>query len=365
MAQRSKMQASKTIPRAKGHVAAAATQAAIDELTPLLTAFLANPFDGGAIRGWYLALAAHCPLWALQERAYMPLAKSDRNKLVLDHAWQLMAAASANDAVRVERHARPIIDARLQGSRWVSTIDGPMLAANAPPAGEYLVQAYRDLLLRRVKEIPLTDALPKDHLRIPVREKSRPTIDPDDSSVGHQEAYAALDVVTELRGLVVARDLAAATARSEAEEDLTSCLRELGVLGNPKGGRPSLPSTRKLIAALARECAIWLPTEGLCCLTQLSSVARASLRDWRCGVQPEEWAARLAFPFLAPREFAYVRSVRGEGKRERDRDRVTAVYLIQRRIAPFCTLKTAADYALGTWEKERHSDDWERNPLQP
>ncbi len=344
----------------RGHVAAAATRAAIDELTPLLAAFLANPFDGGAIRAWYLALATHCPLWALQERGYLALAKSDGNKLVLDHAWRLMAAASSSDAPHSLSRGAPIVESRLVDGKFASTVHAPSFIAD----GEYIVQAYRDLLLRRVGEISLSDALAGSHLRIPVLVREQRIEDPDDPLGMPEETYQALEVVEQLRRLVVDRDLAAATARREAETQLTEYLRELGVLGYPKGGRPSLPNAKKFVAALAKECVIWLAAERYCRGTRASDEARASFRLWRCETQPEAWARRLGFPFVTRKELTFIQSARDERPSERDRDRVTAVYLIHNRMDPFLILTTTADYALGTIAKDRLSRAFEMNPLR-
>ena len=349
----------------KGHVAAATTHATINGLAPLLTAFLANPFDGGAIRNWYLALAEHCPLWALQEREYIKLAKNDRNKLVLDHAWRLMAAASSSESAHSLSRGIPIVESRVVDGKSVSTVHAPSFIAD----GEYLVQAYRDLLLRRVGDIPLAGALTRGNLRIPVLVREQRIEDPDDSLGMPEEAYQALEVVEELRRLVVDRDLAADAARRKAETKLTAYLRDLGILPHPKGGRPSLPNPKKFVAWLAREYAIWLPVEAQGRETRLSTKARRDLRRWRCETEPETWAARLAFPFLTAAELTYVRCRKSNPmhgpKRDQVRDHETTVRLIHGRVGQFYKKRaTIADYALGTPAADLLPDMTEATPPQ-
>src|SRR3990172_9120831 len=83
----------------RGHTAKRVREAAVSELSPLLSSFIADPFDPLAICNWYLAFAKYCPLWPLQRRAYGRPTGAGSNPLRVNHAWAVMCRAS-NDSLR-------------------------------------------------------------------------------------------------------------------------------------------------------------------------------------------------------------------------------------------------------------------------
>lgn len=343
----------------KSRVTAAKTRSAIADLVLRMTVFLEDPFDGAAIRDWYLTLARHCPLWALQQNAYAMYSRTDARKLALDHSWRLMARASESPAVRLQRSV-PILTAGGTRGREDWRVNPPRFLGSAGVTGEYLVQAYRDMLLRRVGEIPLATALSLEPLRIPALSRDLPR----DGQLTNDE-IAVLEKVSELRRLVVNRDLLTDDPRAVAEKELDAYLLELGIRAPASGGRPGLHKARSFVKSLAAEAMLWLAAYSRCHDTPPSSAARRALTSWRCKSDPNGWASRLALPFLAADEFNFVRSEQGDPGDERNRHKLTAVYLIHHRIKPFHSLQTTADYALGTRVKERLSDAWKANPLAP
>ncbi len=336
-------------------------KAAIGELTPLLAGFIANPFDPRAISDWYIALATHCPLWALQEREYRQIGNGPATKLVLDHAWRVMLTASeaVENSFVHKQHSWNclVIEPKRVGDQWMPTVQKPPRYANQESASQYLLHVYRSTLLRRLDETPLKQALRPAHFRMPESSKEAPgDHDPDDPGALPSEIAEAVDVVDTLRRLVVDRDLAAGkNARESAQDRLSQYLRDIGVTAG--GGRPSLPNSEQLVAALAKECKIWLAVERACHGIAVSPDGLEKLGWWMCPGDPQMWAEHLAFPFLTRRELDFLRMP----ERPPD-DRCTAICLIHYRLKAFLNWGTAADYAVGTRVKEQ-LDLPKHNPL--
>jgi len=335
---------------ARGHVAAAETQAAIEALRPLLTAFLSNPFDPQAIRDWFPAMADHCPLWALQERAYRRFLSTDRTKLVLDPAWHLMVSVTDREASNQQAvtsaasvaWSHVVIEPQAVGDDVLPVAVRPRMMGDTSFAPKYLLYVYRATLMRRLDEKPLRESLKTKYLTLPEHSKKiYYSPGPDDSPWElPDELQDDLDVIQTLRDLIVTRDLATGRSRTDAEARIEDYLREIGV--KSRGGRPSLPNLEDLVRELAKECRIWLSTEAACRDTEISADGLEKLEWWHCTHDPKMWAMRWAFPFLAQREIDYLRSARNED------DRLTTVLLIHNRFHEFLNLATTADYALGT-----------------
>ncbi len=315
----------------------------VTQLKELATAFVTDPFNPKAICDWYIALAKNCPLWTLQERAYHRLIGTRRHRLHVNHAWALMRQAS-DPSLREPSFWSGGIDFEFRVlDAAKGTVDELPDFADLSVAPKYLVHAYGSVLLRPRGAEPLSTVLTPKTLRIP-------EVDPlesGDLETFVDEIMPDLDLLDELRGLVVARDLApSGEARNGAQRKLDVVLNALGLT---KRGRPSsIPKAKRFVKQLMKECRIWLRAEHSCQGATPSGSALKSLDLWGCSGDPQLWAERIAFPFLTPREIGFLR-----GANRPPDDRLTAVYLVHCRLRDNLTLCTAADYALGTRVKEQ------------